>query len=94
MPGPQSHWLTSQSFADNLEVGNNRKALQESEKLLRKHPNLLCARALKGLSLLRLGRYDESHGCLQTVAEEKPTDDSTLQVLSFCYREMEQRTYG
>lgn len=32
---------------DNLEVGNNRKALQESEKLLRKHPNLLCARALK-----------------------------------------------
>ncbi|XP_016960567.1 phagocyte signaling-impaired protein [Drosophila biarmipes] len=75
---------------DNLEVGNNRKALQESEKLLRKHPTLLCARALKGLSLLRLGRYDESHGCLQTVAEEKPTDDSTLQVLSFCYREMEQ----
>ncbi|XP_017104561.2 phagocyte signaling-impaired protein isoform X1 [Drosophila bipectinata] len=75
---------------DNLEVGNNRKALQESEKLLRKHPTLICARALKGLSLLRLGRYDESHGCLQAVAEEKPTDDSTLQVLSFCYREMEQ----
>ncbi|XP_060647501.1 LOW QUALITY PROTEIN: phagocyte signaling-impaired protein [Drosophila nasuta] len=75
---------------DNLEVGNNRKALQESEKLLRKHPNLLCARALKGLSLLRLGRYEESHGCLQVVAQEKPIDDSTLQVLSFCYREMEQ----
>ncbi|XP_002000593.4 phagocyte signaling-impaired protein [Drosophila mojavensis] len=75
---------------DNLEVGNNRKALQESEKLLRKHPNLLCARALKGLSLLRLGRYEESHSCLQSVAEEKPVDDSTLQVLSFCYREMEQ----
>ncbi|XP_068156059.1 phagocyte signaling-impaired protein [Drosophila tropicalis] len=75
---------------DNLEVGNNRKALQESEKLLKKHPNLFCARALKGLSLLRLGRYEESHSCLQAVAEEKPTDDSTLQVLSFCYREMEQ----
>lgn len=75
---------------DNLEVGNNRKALQESEKLLRKHPNLLCARALKGLSLLRLGRYEESHSSLQSVAEEKPVDDSTLQVLSFCYREMEQ----
>ncbi|BFF89387.1 phagocyte signaling-impaired protein [Drosophila madeirensis] len=75
---------------DNLEVGNNRKALQESEKLLRKHPSMLCARALKGLALLRLGRYEESHGCLQAVAEEKPTDDSTLQVLSFCYREMEQ----
>ncbi|ALC47317.1 psidin [Drosophila busckii] len=75
---------------DNLEVGNNRKALQESEKLLKKHPSLMCARALKGLALLRLGRYEESHGCLQAVAEEKPVDDSTLQVLSFCYREMEQ----
>lgn len=41
--------------------------------------------------MLRLGRYEESHSCLQTVAEEKPVDDSTLQVLSFCYREMEQR---
>ncbi|XP_030374579.1 phagocyte signaling-impaired protein [Scaptodrosophila lebanonensis] len=75
---------------DNLEVGNNRKALQESEKLLKKHPTLLCARALKGLSLLRLGRYEESHTWLEAVAEEKPVDDSTLQVLSFCYRETEQ----
>jgi len=39
--------LVFQTLTDNLEVGNNRKALQESEKLLRKHPNLLCARALK-----------------------------------------------
>uniref|UniRef100_A0A1I8P4E4 N-terminal acetyltransferase B complex subunit MDM20 homolog n=1 Tax=Stomoxys calcitrans TaxID=35570 RepID=A0A1I8P4E4_STOCA len=75
---------------DNLEVGNNRKALQESEKVLKKHPNQLCAKALKGLALLRLGRYEESHGFLQAVANEKPVDDATLQVLSFCYKELEQ----
>lgn len=28
---------------------------------------------------------------LQNVSEENPIDDSTLQVLSFCYKEMEQR---
>ena len=76
-----------------MEVGNNRKALQETEKVLKKHPNLLCARALKGLALLRLGRYEESRGFLQAVADEKPIDDATLQVLSFCYKELEQCTW-
>ncbi|XP_065369445.1 phagocyte signaling-impaired protein [Calliphora vicina] len=75
---------------DNLELGNHRKALQESEKVLKKHPSLLCAKALKGLALLRLGRYEESHSFLQAVADEKPVDDATLQVLSFCYKELEQ----
>ncbi|XP_075146242.1 phagocyte signaling impaired [Haematobia irritans] len=75
---------------DNLEVGNNRKALQEADKVLKKHPNQLCAKALKGLALLRLGRYEESHAFLQAVANEKPVNDATLQVLSFCYKELEQ----
>ena len=75
---------------DHLDVGNNRKALQETEKLLKKHPDLLCGRALKGLALLRLGRVDESVNFLQAAADAKPTDDPTLQVLSFCYKELEQ----
>ncbi|XP_014088725.1 phagocyte signaling-impaired protein isoform X1 [Bactrocera oleae] len=75
---------------DSLEVGNNRKALQETEKLLKKHPNMWCARALKALALLRLGRYEESQIVLKTVSNEKPVDDPTLQVLSFCYKELEQ----
>ncbi|XP_053958100.1 phagocyte signaling-impaired protein [Anastrepha ludens] len=75
---------------DSLEVGNNRKALQETEKLLKKHPNMWCARALKALALLRLGRYEESQIMLKTVSSEKPVDDPTLQVLSFCYKELEQ----
>lgn len=78
-------------FLDSLEVGNNRKALQETEKLLKKHPNMWCARALKALALLRLGRYEESQIVLKTVSNEKPVDDPTLQVLSFCYKELEQR---
>lgn len=76
-----------------MEVGNNRKALQETEKLLKKHPNMWCARALKALALLRLGRYEESQIVLKTVSNEKPIDDPTLQVLSFCYKELEQRKF-
>ncbi|XP_055848195.1 phagocyte signaling-impaired protein [Episyrphus balteatus] len=75
---------------DSLEVGNNKKALQEAEKLLKKQPSLICAQALKALALLRLGKYEESNTLLKNISQEKPTDDSTLQVLSFCYKEMEQ----
>lgn len=75
---------------DSLEVGNNKKALQEAEKLLKKQPSLICAQALKALALLRLGKYEESNILLKNISQEKPTDDSTLQVLSFCYKEMEQ----
>lgn len=71
-------------------MGNNRKALQETDRLLRKHPNMSCIKALKGLALMRLGRYEESHESLEAVANEKPVDDPTLQVLSFCYKELEQ----
>ncbi|XP_055382876.1 phagocyte signaling-impaired protein [Condylostylus longicornis] len=75
---------------DSLEVGNNKKALQEVEKLLKKSPTLTCAHALKALALLRLGREDESNAILKTITLEKTSDDATMQVLSFCYREMEQ----
>ncbi|CAD7093319.1 unnamed protein product [Hermetia illucens] len=73
-----------------LELGNNKKALQEAEKLLKKMPVLPCGRALKALALLRLGREEESNTLLKALAEEKPSDEATLQVLSFCYKETEQ----
>lgn len=77
-------------FADSFEVGNNKKALHEAEKVLKKTPQLRCAKALKGLALLRMGRDDESHTIINQIAAEKPFDDATLQVLSFIYKEQEQ----
>ncbi|XP_059620887.1 phagocyte signaling-impaired protein isoform X2 [Phlebotomus argentipes] len=75
---------------DSLEVGNNKKALQEAEKVLKKSPSMQCGRALKALALLRLGRDEESETIVKSLADEDICDDPTLQVMTFCYRETEQ----
>lgn len=33
-------------FADCLDSGNNKKAIQEADKVLKKHPDSLCAKVL------------------------------------------------
>lgn len=71
-------------------MGNNKKALHEAEKVLKKSPNMRCAKALKGLALFRMGRDDESHAIINQIVSEKPFDDATLQVLSFIFKEQEQ----
>ncbi|XP_067015410.2 N-alpha-acetyltransferase 25, NatB auxiliary subunit [Anabrus simplex] len=73
---------------DWLDSGNNKKALQEAEKVLKKQPNFLCAKVLKGLALLRLGKEDECEQLLDAVRAEVPADDSTLQAMTICYREL------
>lgn len=77
-------------FSDNLELGNNKKAIQEADKVLKKNPNMQCARALKALALLRLGREEEAGKLEKELVDEKPCDVSTLQVLTFYYRETEE----
>lgn len=73
---------------DCLDNGNNKKALQEAEKVLKKQKDLLCAKVLKGLALLRMGRHEESLSILNEVHKDSPTDDSTLQAMTICYREL------
>ncbi|CAF4802929.1 unnamed protein product [Pieris macdunnoughi] len=75
---------------DWLDNGNNKKALQEAEKVLKKSPTLQAARALKALALLRLGKASESHAVLDALVEEKPSDDTTLQAMTISYRESQQ----
>lgn len=58
--------------------------------MLKKSPNLQCARALKALALLRLGRDEEFEQTLGALEQENICDDSTLQVMTFVYRETEQ----
>ncbi|RWS02701.1 N-alpha-acetyltransferase 25: NatB auxiliary subunit-like protein [Dinothrombium tinctorium] len=73
---------------DCLDNGNNKKALQEADKVLRKQKDFQCAKVLKCLALLRLGRQHECSSLLAEVHKEAPTDDSTLQAMSICYREL------
>lgn len=81
----------STCFSDWLDSGNHKKALQECDKVLKKTPNLQCAKALKSLALLRLGKESESVALLNSLVDEKPCDDGTLQAMTLCYRELQQR---
>jgi len=79
------------SFTDAIDCCNNKKALQEVEKVLKKTPNLKTGLALKALALIRLGREKEGETLLIDELEKtEPDDDSTLQVMTYCYRELDQ----
>ncbi|RVE47920.1 hypothetical protein evm_007434 [Chilo suppressalis] len=75
---------------DWLDNGNNKKALQEAEKVLKKSPSLQAARALKALALFRLGKRTQAHALLDELAAEKLSDDTTLQAMTISYRESQQ----
>lgn len=59
--------------------------------MLRKQPGNQCARVLKALALLRLGKENECQVIMDKVRSEVPCEDSTLQAMSICYRETHQR---
>jgi predicted Zn-dependent protease len=59
--------------------------------VLKKTPNLKTALALKALSLIRLGREKESQVLIENLEKSEPDDEATLQVLTYCYREHDQR---
>uniref|UniRef100_A0A4W4FDK8 N-alpha-acetyltransferase 25, NatB auxiliary subunit n=1 Tax=Electrophorus electricus TaxID=8005 RepID=A0A4W4FDK8_ELEEL len=63
-------------------------AIQQAEKLLKKHRDLHCAKVLKAIGLQRTGKQDEAFTLAQEVAGLEPTDDNSLQALTILYREM------
>uniref|UniRef100_A0A8C2HQA7 N-alpha-acetyltransferase 25, NatB auxiliary subunit n=1 Tax=Cyprinus carpio TaxID=7962 RepID=A0A8C2HQA7_CYPCA len=73
---------------DYLDNGNNKMAIQQADKLLKKHKDLHCAKVLKAIGLQRTGKQDEAFTLAQEVAVLEPTDDNSLQALTILYREM------
>jgi N-terminal acetyltransferase B complex non-catalytic subunit len=72
-------------------LGNNKKALQEVEKVLKKTPNLKTGLALKALALIRLSREKEGQSLIDELEKDHDSnDDATLQVMTYCYRELDQ----
>uniref|UniRef100_A0A671UI09 N-alpha-acetyltransferase 25, NatB auxiliary subunit n=1 Tax=Sparus aurata TaxID=8175 RepID=A0A671UI09_SPAAU len=63
-------------------------AIQQADKLLKKHKDLHCAKVLKAIGLQRTGKQDEAFSLAQEVATLEPTDDNSLQALTILYREM------
>lgn len=74
-----------------MDFGNNKKAIQEADKVLKKQRDFSCAKALKAIALLRLGRVDESNELLKEIHAQHPFDDSTLQAMVIAYKELNKR---
>lgn len=58
--------------------------------MLKKTANLKTAIALKALALIRLGREKESVPLIENLEKSEPDDDATLQVMTYCFRELDQ----
>ncbi|XP_068748503.1 N-alpha-acetyltransferase 25, NatB auxiliary subunit-like isoform X1 [Montipora capricornis] len=75
---------------DALDSMNNKQAIQLADKILKKQKDLHCAKALKGLALLRSGKAAEGEALLDEIVQAQPADDPTLQAMTICYREMQK----
>jgi len=75
---------------DWLDNGNNKKALQEADKVLKKQPDFQCCKVLKCLALIRLGKESEAEIILNKVLDEVPVDEGALQAMSIAWRELQQ----
>ncbi|KAK3804416.1 hypothetical protein RRG08_006716 [Elysia crispata] len=75
---------------DCLDNGNNKKAIQEADKVLKKQKDLSCAKVLKALALLRMGRMPEGNSLLAEVHKSEPMEEQTLNAMSICYKETHQ----
>ncbi|GFO09844.1 N-alpha-acetyltransferase 25, natb auxiliary subunit-like [Plakobranchus ocellatus] len=75
---------------DCLDNGNNKKAIQEADKVLKKQKDLSCAKVLKALALLRMGRMSEGNSLLAEVHKSEPMEEQTLNAMSICYKETHQ----
>ena len=76
-----------------MDNGNNKKALQEADKVLKKQQDFVCCKALKALALIRLNREDEASPILDSILEQGTTDEGALQAMNIAYRELHQSNY-
>ncbi|MFH4979510.1 hypothetical protein AB6A40_006219 [Gnathostoma spinigerum] len=73
---------------DAIDTGNYKKAIQEADKVLRKHPATHCAKALKALAYIRCDRVMDAWTLIDEVDGEKDdNDENTLQALCHCFKE-------
>ncbi|VDN59719.1 unnamed protein product [Dracunculus medinensis] len=74
---------------DAIDIGNNKKAIQEADKILKKHPLTFAAKVLKALALIRCDRVSEAWLIINEVEAtvDNNFDESTLQALCHCFKE-------
>ena len=89
---------------DILEAGNNKKVVQDIDKLLAKAPQstakkdvdneeeltLVIAKALKSLALVRLGRLEDADNLFTDLLSKNIVDDNALSIMMQYCRETQQ----
>ena len=68
---------------DWLDTGNNKKALQEADKVLKKQPDFQCCKVLKCLALIRLGKEEEAETILNKVCAILPVSIPQISINRF-----------
>ena len=68
---------------DWLDTGNNKKALQEADKVLKKQPDFQCCKVLKCLALIRLGKEEEAETILNKVRAFSSTSIPQIHINRF-----------
>jgi N-terminal acetyltransferase B complex non-catalytic subunit len=59
--------------------------------VLKKQPDFPCCKVLKALALMRMGREEEAQPLIDSVLNESPVDESTLQAMNIAFKELQQR---
>ncbi|KAK0416461.1 hypothetical protein QR680_012499 [Steinernema hermaphroditum] len=77
---------------DAIDTGNNKKAVQEADKVLKKHPLTYCAKALKALAFIRSERLCEAVPIISELEKELEKkavmmDENALQAICHCLKE-------
>jgi len=75
---------------DALDNLNNKQAIQRADKILKKEKDFHCAKVLKALAMVRLMKCQDALALLEEVKSHFPLDESTLQAMSVCYKELLQ----
>ncbi|CAL8114739.1 unnamed protein product [Orchesella dallaii] len=77
-------------FFELLDCGNNRKVILEADRLLRRQPTFVLPKVFKALALIRLKYEDEAREILEPISKQVQTDGAVLQVLKYCYQELDE----
>ncbi|KJH53030.1 hypothetical protein DICVIV_00715 [Dictyocaulus viviparus] len=73
---------------DAIDSGNVKKAVQEADKVLKKHPVTVCAKVLKALALIRSDKLADGFDIINTLdVPGAHFDDGTLQAFVHCFKE-------
>ncbi|VDM65234.1 unnamed protein product [Strongylus vulgaris] len=77
---------------DAIDAGNAKKAVQEADKVLKKHPITTCAKVLKALALIRSDKLAEGFEIINSLdVPGAQFDDGTLQAFVHCFKEFPRK---